>query len=425
MRIAPDAAVSLGLLLAINLFNYIDRSVLAAVQPLIQDELLKGDPNGGSKMGLLTSAFMVAYMLTSPVFGALGDRYRRWALVGAGVIAWSLASGASGLAATFGIMLVTRMFVGVGEAAYGPTAPTIIADLYPVSKRGGVLAWFYVAIPVGTALGFVLGGFLAHHFGWRWAFYAVVPPGVLLGVLCFFRREPPRGESDAGGSGGTTVRRRITLADAKALFRTPSYVFNTAGMTAMTFALGGLAAWVVRYVSHERGAGEIDAVNWTFGIIVVVAGLVGTLSGGYIADALRKRWSGAYFLVAGVGMLLGFPCFLATLYVPFPYAWGTMFVAVVCLMLNTGPTNTIIANVTQPGLRSSAFAVNILIIHALGDVISPPLIGWVYDLTGNLQSGFLLVGGAFLVSGVFWMLGATHLERDTRRASEHAAPPTA
>src|SRR6266849_1678581 len=182
----PGARAALMLLLSINLFNYIDRQVLAAVVENIERELpipavpawlerVFGSEPKNTLSGLLAMAFMVTYMITAPVFGRLAERMSRWWLVGAGVIVWSLASGASGMASTFGILLLTRCFVGIGEGAYGPIAPDMISDLYPVQIRGRVLAWFYMAIPVGSALGYVLGGTIASMLNWRWAFYLVVP----------------------------------------------------------------------------------------------------------------------------------------------------------------------------------------------------------------------------------------------------------
>lgn len=420
------AVASVALLLAINLFNYIDRYILAAVEPLVREEFFP-DPaqaaDSRGKMGLLATAFMVSYMVAAPLFGWLSDRVRRWAIVGIGVIVWSLASGGSGLATTFGVLLLTRCFVGIGEAAYGPTAPTIIADLYPVARRGVVLSWFYVAIPVGSALGYTLGGQIAHHLDWRWAFYLVVPPGVLLGVWCFFFREPPRGASD--GEGTPTARAR--WRDYLVLFTCRSYMLNLAGMTLMTFAVGGLSFWTPTYIHEYRGytAGITDAkaalahVNFVFGGITVVTGLSATLLGGWIADRLRTRLPGSYFLVSGLGMIVGFPLFLVFLATPFPMAWGAMFVAIFFLFLNTGPSNTIIANVTHPSIRATAYAVSIFTIHALGDAISPPLIGWISDrFQGNMNAGFYAVAGAFLLSGVCWMLGSRHLARDTERAMQ-------
>ena len=181
----PGARTALALLLAINLFNYIDRQVLSAVIPKLKlDGTLfdPADPWLQTKLGTLTTAFMVAYMVLSPLFAWGGNFVRRWWLVGVGVVLWSVASGSSGLAGSFVALLLTRCLVGVGEAAYGSIAPDMISDLYPVKSRGKVLAWFYVAIPVGGALGYILGGMA----GWPWAFFLVVPPGIALGIACFF-----------------------------------------------------------------------------------------------------------------------------------------------------------------------------------------------------------------------------------------------
>src|SRR5262249_50738583 len=156
------------------------------------------------------------------------------------------------LATAFWLLLLTRCFVGVGEGAYGPVAPTMISDLYPIKERGRVLAWFYVAIPVGGALGYALGGIVAGALSWHWAFFVVVPPGLLLGALCFFMPEPPRGQADAVRP---SPHRKAGLRDSLALFRIPSYNLNTAGMTAMTFAIGGLSFWMADYLEHRPDAG--------------------------------------------------------------------------------------------------------------------------------------------------------------------------
>ncbi|MEX2219502.1 MAG: MFS transporter [Phycisphaerales bacterium] len=419
--IASSARASLGLLLAINLFNYIDRYILAAVEKPLRDEFFApDDPDAKFWTGLLATAFLVSYMVAAPVFGWLADRTRRWAIIGVGVIVWSLASGGTGLAQVFTLLLITRIFVGIGEAAYGPAAPTIIADLYPIRRRGAVMAWFYMAIPVGSALGYVLGGLLARDWGWRAAFYAVVPPGLLLGALCFLMREPQRGGVDLAPG---ATRRRARLADYTMLLKTPSFALNCAGMTALTFAIGGMSFWMPTYVHEFRDAGDLGRVNITFGAITVATGIVATLFGGYLGDRLRGRIRGAYFALSGTSMLIGFPMLIAVLFVPFPLAWVFVALAEFCMFLNTGPTNTILANVTHPAIRSSAFALNIFIIHALGDAVSPPLIGWVAARfisaehpAGNMNAGFLVVAGAILVGGLFWLWGARYLDRDTELA---------
>src|SRR5437868_444755 len=405
------AATALTLLLAINLFNYIDRYVLASVLPTLKQEFLAGDPNQNGKAGLCTTSFLISYIFTAPIFGWLAYRFSRWILIGTSVALWSLASGWSGLATSFGVLLCTRLFVGIGEAGYGPAAPTIIADLYPLKTRGRVLAWFYVAIPVGSALGYAYGGKVADLLNWRWAFYLVVPPGLLLAAICFFMREPRATLSDA-------PRQRPKLTDYFALLRNRSYVLNTAAMTVMTFAIGGFSAWMPDYIFLDRRA-EFPAsqnllgnIDLTFGGITAGAGLLATLFGGWAGDKLRERFASSYFLVSGMGMLLCVPATIAVIYVRFPMAWLMIFIAVFFLFFNTGPSNTALANVTPPTVRASAFALNIFIIRLLGDATSPPLIGVVRD-RWNMNVALWGVAVLMIVAGALWFWGAKYLPADT------------
>ena len=400
------ARAALVLLLGINLFNYIDRFVLAAVEPNIRATFFSpGDPNAMLRTGTLAPAFLFTYMIAAPVLGFLADRFSRWIIVGVCVILWSFATAASGFAATFAALFITRIFVGIGEGGYGPAAPTILSDYFPVQKRGRIMAIFCGAIPVGSALGYVLGGIINHQLGWRWAFYLVAIPGIVLGLVCFFQKDPRR-QSQAG----LADNHHASFKDCLALFRNRSFMFNCLAQTAMTFALGGLAYWMAAYLIFRKQAPELATP--IFGGITVVAGLLSTLLGGFMADRLQKRFSGSYFLVSGLGMLLAFPLCIAMLYAPFPLAWVFLFGSVFFVFLNTGPSNAALANVVSPKIRATAFAVNILIIHALGDALSPPLLGAVaghYDMT----MAFILVSAAMLVSGIIWLLGMKYLASDT------------
>jgi MFS family permease len=400
------ARSSLGLLLILNLLCYLDRYILAAVIPSLKAEFLANDPDANAKAGLLTTAFIVSYMLCAPVFGWLADRYSRWTIIAISVAVWSLASGASGLAGGFVALLITRIFLGIGEAGYGPAAPTIISDHYPVEKRGQVLAWFFMAIPVGSALGYAFGGLVDAHLGWRWAFYLVVPPGILLAILAAFMRDPRTLKASGGAS-----HKSATFSDYKKLLKIPSLTSNILAQTAMTFAIGGLSVWAPTYIHEARGI-PLDRANLMFGGILVVGGLISTLLGGWLGDRLQSRFPGAYFLVSGTGMALGFPCVIAMLYTPFPYAWIFVFFAMFFLFLNIGPSNTAIANVTPSGMRSTAFALNILIIHLLGDAISPPLIGWIKDRS-SWEVSFFAVSCVMLISSVIWLSTMRSLVVDT------------
>ncbi len=403
-RPVPGSRTALCLLFAINLFNYIDRYVLVSVEPEIRAHFFApGAPNAHFWTGVLGTAFLASYTISALIFGWLADRTSRWVLIGIGVILWSGATAASGLAATFAVLLMMRLLVGVGEGGYGPAAPTIISDLFPLELRGRVLSYFYVALPVGSALGYALGGFITSHWGWQTAFFAVAPPGILLGLACFWRRDPrDRAEK-------SKPKRRATLRDYIGLVRIKSYVWNTAAMTALTFAMGGLAFWVPGYLQYR---GLPPGSRIIFGALLVSAGLTATLLGGITGDLLRKRFAGSYFLVSGIAVMIAFPFSAAVVLVPFPLAWVMMFVALFFLFFNTGPANTALANVTHPSVRATAFALNILIIHFLGDAAAPPLIGAVADRT-NMNVAFLVVTAAMMVAGVLWLIGMKYLPADT------------
>lgn len=439
-----ETRTALTLLLLINLFNYIDRYLLAAVMPQIEKAFFSSPERTESIVlhfltkfervfgftprlalgGLLSSAFMLTYMTAAPWFGRLAERKSRWMLVGVGVGLWSLASGASGLAGTFLILLVTRCFVGIGEAAYGPVAPAIIAAMYPISVRGKVLSWFYTALPIGSALGFVLGEQIAKSgiselgarlFGfssesWRWAFYLVTPPGLILALWCLFKREPVKGQDYSKVSSKV---RQLYWRDYFFLFRVPSYVLCSLGMTCMTFAMGGIAVWMPYYLEHRPRVHGFPTT--AFGGILLVTGLFGTLLGGIAGDKLRDRFGGSYFLVSGIPMLIGFPVVWMMTQASFPWIWVYIFVACFCLFFNTAPTNTILANVTHHSMRATGYALNILFIHALGDVLSPFVIGLISDRYG-MDVAFRVVAVMFLCSGLVWLFGTRYLASDTARA---------
>ena len=400
------ARTALFLLVGINLFNYIDRQILAALEPDIRATFFApGDVNAMWKTGLLGDAFFVTYMISAPMLGFLADRISRWIIVGFAVVLWSLASGGSGLAATFTILFATRIFVGIGEGGYGPAAPTILADLFPIDIRGRVMAIFYTAIPVGSALGYVIGGVVGAHLGWRWAFYLVTLPGLLLGLLCFWQRDPRVSEHHLAQE---SARRGI--GDYLKLFRTRSYLINCVAQTLMTFVTGGLGFWAAAYLRYRNQSPDVGMT--IFGLIMVVAGLVSTLLGGIIADRLRSRFAGSYFWVSGIGMLIACPLFVATLYIPFPAAWITMFLAIFFLFLNTGPSNTALANVSLPAVRATAFAANIFVVHAFGDVQAFWLLGYIGG-HANMHVAFLFVSAIIFASGVTWLLGVKYLSADT------------
>lgn len=390
---------ALGLFLAVNLLNYIDRQVLYAVFPLIKRALNLSD----TSLGLLGSSFMVVYMITAPVFGWLGGKSSRVRLAASGLGVWSLATMFAGITASYNQLLAARSLVGIGEASFGTVAPGILSDYFPQEKRGRILSWFYLAIPVGSALGYLLGGVIGERFGWQSAFLMVGAPGLLLVLpLAFLKTVEHQKEQDSSGSSYLL------------LFKNRSFVLNTLAMTAMTFAMGGMAQWMPTFLNRVHGLG-VERGNLLFGGLTVIAGIIGTLAGGWLGDFFQKKRPDGYLLVSGWGFILGIPAaLLAMTTSDLNSCLGGMFLAEICLFLNTGPLNTVIVNVTRHDMRAMAFAANILVIHALGDAISPAFIGFLSDRFG-LARALMSTVIAIMLAAVFCFLCGRSVEKDVVR----------
>jgi MFS family permease len=397
----------LALLLAVNLLNYIDRQVLYAVFPLIKADLALSD----TALGFLGSAFMLCYMVSAPFFGWLGDSCSRVRLAAAGLSIWSLATAAAGLAPGYRTLLAARTCVGIGEASFGTVSPGLLADYFPRERRGRILAYFYLAIPVGSALGYLFGGIIGQHFGWHSAFLLVGVPGLLLAVPVLRLREPPR-----GGNGTDAVEQSLVpKAGYASLFRNRSFVFNTLAMAAMTFALGGMAQWLPSFLNRVHGL-DVARGNTLFGAITVVAGITGTLTGGWLGDRFQARSVKGYLHVSGWGFLIGTPIAAWAILSPsLTSCLSAMFFAEFFLFLNTGPLNTVIVNVTPPAIRAMAFAVNIFFIHALGDAVSPTLLGWLSDRWG-LRMALLVTPLAIAIAAIFCFICSRYVGGDMEKA---------
>jgi MFS family permease len=363
---------ALLLLTAINLINYLDRYVLSAVLPWIEADFGLTD----RQSGLLGSMFMVAYLLASPVSGYLGDRMVRRNLIAGGVFLWSLATIGSGLAQSYESLLWTRALIGIGEAGYAVVAPGLIADLYRERYRGRMLAYFYMAIPVGSALGYMIGGVVGEAYGWRPAFYVAGAPGLIMAVVALWLPEPERGAIDNEFPSGPRLTARATLVR---LFRTPVWRIDTIGITLTTFSVGGLAFWMPTFLVRTQGM-SIDSAGWTLGWILVAAGLLGALLGGFLGDRAQARGQGGHFLVCAVALLVCAPVVAAMPFVPTRFlVLGFGFVALFLLGVTVGPINAALVSCVPANLRSAAVAMNNLVVHLFGDALSPFLLGWISD----------------------------------------------
>jgi predicted MFS family arabinose efflux permease len=406
------AGRALSILALINLFNYLDRFVVSALaESLKRSSLALSD----TQLGLLMTGFVVVYMLASPLFGALGDRRSRPPLVAMGVFVWSLATVLAGFAGSFMALFLARAAVGVGEAAYGTIAPSLLADLYPKTQRGRVMAIFFAAIPIGSALGYVLGGLVNQAFGWQATFFIAGAPGLMLAFLCLGLPDPPRGGQDQAVATEPALAAAGPLAAYGHLLRNRSYLLTVAGYAAYTFAVGGMAFWMPAFLERVRGQPPAQATI-QFGAIVVVTGFIGTFAGGWLGDALLRRSAQAYLWLSGLSALLAAPLAWLVFVDSRPAVYlPAMVVAELLLFASTGPINSVILNVVRPGERATAVALSILTIHLFGDVPSPPLIGWISDLS-SLGRGVLVVPVAVFLAGSIWTFEAWRGGRAQRLA---------
>jgi MFS family permease len=409
---SPGAARwGLAVLTGINLFNYLDRWIVAAVVESLKTSELKLDD---VQLGLLATSFIVVYTLTSPLFGLLGDRGSRPKLLAFGVAVWSIATAMAGSAVGFVSLFLARATVGIGEAAYGTISPGLLADYFPKGRRGRVFAIFFVAIPVGSALGYVVGGLVDHHFGWRAAFYVAGIPGLLLALAALTLPDPPRGTHDEEGIvEGPPLPAKKVYRD---LLGNVPYLLTVLGYAAYTFALGGLAFWAPAFLERMRGVPKSQATV-EFGAIVVVTGLLGTFAGGWLGDFLLKYRKEAYLWVSGIATLLAVPAaFVALTSASRSVYLPAIVLTEVLLFVSTGPINSVIVNVVSPRERSSAVALSIFAIHVLGDVPSPPLIGAI-SKASDLANGLLVVPVAIAVAGIIWTFAAFRGERGGQAAA--------
>jgi MFS family permease len=410
---------ALIVLTALNLLNYADRTVLFAVQPLVQAEFHVSK----EKIGLLTSAFLGFYMIAAPFVGPLADRYSRKLIIVLGAIFWSGLTLLTAVTHTYTELLVRHTLVGVGEATFVTIAPTFVADLFHQNVRGRILGVFYLAIPVGSAAGYLLGGYLAPHHGWRFPFYIAAAPGFLLALVVLFLKEPPRGQFDSmkdaesgdllpeGFEGGLVKEffviillylgklYRLTLV----LMHNPAFLTATLGMAFMTYCLGGIQVWMPQFLNTERHY-TLESANLMFGIIIVIDGILAALAGGWLGDYLLPRMKSAYYFVSAVSMAVGVPVMIVALFSKGKMMIPAIGVAAFFLLLNTAPLNAAVINSVGAHIRATAIAINIFIIHILGDVPSPTMMGWVADRR-SLQASFVLPVVAMGISSAILFYG--------------------
>ncbi|PAW76178.1 MAG: hypothetical protein B9S32_16300 [Verrucomicrobia bacterium Tous-C9LFEB] len=408
-RLASNSNVALAILTGLNLLHYLDRSVLSSVVVPMKAELGLSD----GELGRLWTAFMLGYFVTSPLFGYFGDRYpRRW-LIFAGIFFWSLGTVLTGVASLFAFMLAMRVLVGLGEASYATLSPGWIADLYEPARRNNALTIFYTAIPVGSALGYILGGVVSERYGWREAFYFAGAPGLLLAFILLWMHEPTRGEADAR-AGIEAAQEKPKLRDVLKLSRLGRYHLVVWGYTAYTFALGAFGFWGPAFLNRFHQVPNEKAALF-FGAVLVVTGLVGTLVGGFAATAWQRRSTSGYAWLSSLSVLAAVPVSVLAFLSP------NTTISMICLalamflaFLSTGPVNTLLLESVPVNLRASAVAVSIFATHLFGDFWSTEIVGLLSDSWQSLRAAVMILPGALFVAAILWAV----LAKDMGKGAE-------
>ena len=391
--VTPAAArVALLVLTLLNFLNYIDRNILFAVQPQIQSEFHCSD----RQIGLLTSAFFFCYMCFAPFIGPLADRFSRKHIMAIGAIVWSVATLLTAVTHSYITLLIRHAIVGIGEATFVTITPSFVSDLFAEHRRARIMAIFYMAIPVGSAFGYIIGGELGDRYGWRMPFYVCAAPGVLLGLLLLLVPEPARGSHD-------TIAVTYERSSIRGLARNAAFWTCSLGMAMMTFAVGGLQVWMPTFLSRIRGI-PLEVANLRFGGLTVIGGLAAAFAGGWLGDRLLRRSAGAYYFVSGIGMALCLPFMIVAITAHGPIMYAAILLAEFFILLNTAPLNAALVNSVSANIRNTAVAVNLFTIHLLGDAFSPTLIGYISDKT-NLQVGFIPTVIAVILSAVILFIG--------------------
>lgn len=382
------------LLIALNLLNYIDRYILPGAQPLIQREFHATD----QQMGALTTAMFFVYMLAAPASGWLGDRFSRKPLIIAGAVLWSLATLATVWVHSYWVFYARQAFVGIGEATFVIYAPAVLADFYPERDRNRVLSIFYIAIPVGAALGYLAGGTMGSLWGWRAPFFICAIPGLVIAALYIvIGREPVRGASDHLHE---TADRTTVLG----LFTNPAFLTGTMGLAMLTFTMGGISAWVPTFLHRYAGL-SVSSASATVGAITVVDGIAGTLIGGWLAQIWLRTNHRALYLLSFWSVVLTLPFGAMVFFGPKQYAISSLFAAEFFLFLNTGPLNSAIVNSVSAPVRATAISINLFCIHFFGDTFSPQIIGAISD-RHNLSLGLGATLITLVISAVILIAGA-------------------
>lgn len=386
---------ALGLLTLVYVFNYLDRTIIYILLPLIKKEMAFTD----LQLALLGSmSFVIFFTILGIPFGRLADRVVRKNMIAAGLAVWSLFSGLTGFATGFWSLLICRVMVGVGEATLGPAALSLLSDYFPPRVRATVQAIYSSGIAIGAGLAFFLGGWLGQYYGWRLAFYALGFPGLVIASLVFLLREEPRGTTEV-----TTTK--YTANDWKILFKSIPLRYHYLGYGCFGLAANNLSFWGPTFLTRVYKLDLLTIGKWG-GLLTLVAGVPGTILGGYLADKFRRFGRGGRMLFGGLAALIAVPFWLL-----FIFSGNLLLLLIANLVLLAlslvwlGPAAADVHDIAGPQLRGLGIGVYffaVIIAYGIGSLI----IGQVNDWLGaavtplNMRFSMLLCPFACLIAAL-------------------------
>jgi len=384
----------IAILALINFVNYADRLVLPPLFPLLREQFHLESVQLGSLQVVLQIVFAAA---TFPL-GLLADRMSRTRIIAAGVVFWSLATFLTGLAPTFGFLLLARGLVGIGEAAYAPAAQSMISEAFPLSSRARAQAVFAAGMLGGGTTGLALGGVIGSALGWRPAFFLVGVPGLLLGLNVLHLAEPPRSSTLKLVPIGRLLRIR-----AYAWFVVSGVLITAASLAFITWGTDFLVRWK-DFSLREAGA--------SLGTTLLLASIVGALVGGSVADWMQKRWIYGRVLVVAIAFLVAAPFVLWALYAEEKtFVLAAFFLAAFFMAWYHGPVTAVIHDLTPPRAHATAIGGYMFVTQLVGGALGPYAVGKIDDLS-DLVVGLKVALGLMVAGALCFFLVIHFIRRD-------------
>lgn len=410
---------ALGVLVLVYTVNHLDRQVFGVLIEPIKSDLGLSDTSMGFLSGL---SFALFHALAGLPIARWADRASRKTIISIGVVLWSVATAATGLARNFTHLVLARIATGVGEASNAPAAHSMISDYFPPNRRATALSIFFLGAHGGVLLAFLLGGLISEHLGWRAAFFLLGAPGIGLALLVWLTvREPERGAAEAGPVNTSPM----SWSELFGFLRScPAFIFLLLGQAVHAFSAVGLLVWTAPLMMRLHGMGTAEAGMW-IGPIAGVSGALGVLAGGWVSDRLGARNASWYLRLPALAAVLGMP-FTAVFIVS-----DNTALALWCLaphaFLNgsySGPVAAVVQSIVKVRMRAFAAALNVFATNLIGVGLGPQMVGVLSDLFGAragdeaLRYAMLVVAGSNLLAGLFYLLA----NRSLRRRDDGSSP---